>query len=192
MEFSDKLKKGTEANHKILDRHKFVKNIGNKTGGYYVDLHNIILNEIKLIICKTTIEFPEYFHRFNKNYNKYRLVTNDDLYNSDSMNKYLQKLNEDSNDKELLLSHMYIWWLGVLYGGQMIKKVLQSYNSRDEFKEYICFIFDSDNRVEFIKKFKMYLNEHVQNEDTFIRNVNILYIFVNDLFNELDNKIEEK
>jgi hypothetical protein len=99
--FSDKLKEETKEKHKILDTHPFVKSIFEKssepntmntTTGYYLDLHLIILNEIKLILKEKSSEFPEYFKFFNKDYHQQHEVTNN-LLNYKSVILLINKLH---------------------------------------------------------------------------------------------------
>jgi heme oxygenase len=202
--FSDKLKEETKEKHKILDTHPFVKSIfakssessessessiTNTTTGYYLDLHLIILNEIKLILKEKSGEFPEYFKFFNKDYHQQHEVT-DNLLNYKSVILLINKLHIDAYNKELLLSHMYIWWLGVLYGGQMIKRSIIKKNP--DLSEYTSLIFDFECNVkEFIVDFKNYLDDTVIHKDEFIENVNIVYTFIKNVFDEIQlNEME--
>jgi heme oxygenase len=194
--FSDKLKEETKEKHKILDTHPFVKSIfaklsessesstgNNTTTGYYLDLHLTMLNEIKLILKEKSGEFPEYFKFFNKDYHQQHEVT-DNLLNYKSVILLINKLHIDAYNKELLLSHMYIWWLGVLYGGQMIKRSIIKKNP--DLSEYTSLIFDFDCNVkEFIVDFKNYLDDTVIHKDEFIENVNIVYTFIKNVFDEI-------
>lgn len=195
--FSSKLKEETKEKHKILDTHPFVKSIFTKTNptgstpikentttGYYLDLHLIILNEIKLILKERSGEFPEYFGVFNKDYHQQHEVTNN-LLNYKSVILLINKIHIDAYNKELLLSHMYIWWLGVLYGGQMIKRSIIKKNP--DLLEYTSLIFDFDCNVkEFIIDFKDYLDITIIHKDEFIENVNIVYTFIKNVFDEIN------
>jgi heme oxygenase len=196
--FTKRLKEETKVNHKILDTHYFVKSIFSNgavneeksdytaTTGYYLDLHLLMLNEIQLILKESLYQFPEYFKEFNKDYNKQQEVNND-IINYKSVISLINKLHSDSRNKELLLSHMYIWWLGVLYGGQMIKRSITKRNPH--LLDYTNLIFNFNcNTKTFIFDFKEYLENSINNQDHFIDNVNEVYLLIQDVFDELTNK----
>lgn len=196
--FTKRLKEETKENHKILDTHYFVKSIFSsgavneeKSGdtaitGYYLDLHLLMLNEIQLILKESLYQFPEYFKEFYKDYDKQHEVNND-IINYKSVISLINKLHSDSRNKELLLSHMYIWWLGVLYGGQMIKRSITKRNPH--LLDYTNLIFNFNcNTKTFIFDFKEYLENSINNQDHFIDNVNEVYLLIQDVFDELTNK----
>lgn len=193
--FTERLKEETRDNHKILDTHYFVKSIFKQsderndkqystTTEYYLDLHLIMLHEINFLLQQSQFNFQESFNCFlNNDYSKRPDVKND-ILNCKSMISLINKLHMDSRNKELLSSHMYIWWLGVLYGGQMIKRSINKQNPH--LSEYTDLIFDLDCNVkEFILYFKEYLNNSIIQKDDFINNVNTVYLLIKDVFDEL-------
>ncbi|NDA64494.1 MAG: hypothetical protein EBX50_21065, partial [Chitinophagia bacterium] len=154
--FTLRLKRATKENHTKLDTHEFVKGLykenNDKNALFYLELHYIILNELKELLSE--YENNECFKYFDKDYNIFKLT---DLCELGSVKRVIEKIRQDKKDKIIFMSHIYIWWLGVLFGGQMIKKLL---NKNEGLKEYIdvMFNFECNNR-ELIRELKDYLNE---------------------------------
>lgn len=187
--FTLRLKKATKENHTKLDTHEFVKGLykveNDKNALYYLELHYIILNELQELIDMSDVECFKYFR---KDYSIFKLS---DLLNMESVKRVIKKIREDKKDKILFTSHLYIWWLGVLFGGQMIKKLL---NKNDGLKEYINMMFDFEcNSRDIIRQFKDYINELVDEEceDKFIDNVNDVYLMIGEVFDEIRNKMNK-
>ena len=142
-----------------------------------------MLHEINLLLQQSPFSFPDSFNCFYKDYSN-RPSTNEDILNCKSVITLINKLHIDSKNKELLLSNMYIWWLGVLYGGQMIKKSINKHNPH--LLEYTDVIFDFDcNIKEFITYFKDYLDTSIMQKEQFIDNVNTVYLLIKNVFDEL-------
>ena len=114
-----------------------------------------------------------------------------DLGELGSVKGVINKIREDKNDDVLFMSHLYIWWLGVLFGGQMIKKLL---NKNEELMEYIDVMFNFEcNSRDLIRDFKDYLNELISSdecEERFIKNVNEVYLMIGKVFDEIINKMK--
>lgn len=190
--FTLRLKKATKDNHTKLDTHEFVKGLykddNDKSALYYLELHYIILKELQKVINGGDFETIDCFKYFDKDYSRFNLS---DLGDLGSIERVINKISEDKNDKVLFMSHLYIWWLGVLFGGQMIKKLL---NKKDDLKEYIDIIFNFEcNSRDLIRDFKDYLNELISSdecEEIFIKNVNEVYLMIGKVFDEIINKMK--
>ena len=184
--FTLRLKRETYDNHTILDTHTFVKSLYdenyNKKVEYYLELHYIILNELNVLINKKGREsFPNFFDYFDKEYIMYN---SSNLTERKSVRKVIEKIKSDSENGELFLCHLYIWWLGVLFGGQIIKKLINKNNDTLNNLTSVIFDFECDSK-ELVREFRKYLNTTITEEDKFIRNVNEVYLMIRDVFDEL-------
>ena len=190
--FTLRLKKATKENHTKLDTHEFVKGLykeyNDKNALYYLELHYIILKELQKLINDTESDSIDCFKYFDKDYSIFKLS---DLGELGSVKGVINKIREDKNDDVLFMSHLYIWWLGVLFGGQMIKKLL---NKNEELMEYIDVMFNFEcNSRDLIRDFKDYLNELISSdecEERFIKNVNEVYLMIGKVFDEIINKMK--
>ena len=191
--FTLRLKRETYDNHTILDTHIFVKSLYdenyNKNVEYYLELHYIILNELNVLINKKGREsFPNFFDYFDK---EYTIYNGSDLISRKSVRRVLDKINIDSENNELFICHLYIWWLGVLFGGQIIKKLINKNNNTLNELTGLIFDFGCDSR-ELVREFRKYLNSTILEEDKFIKNVNGIKIIYdhNYIINNLYLKIK--
>ena len=190
--FTLRLKKATKENHTKLDTHEFVKGLykeyNDKNALYYLELHYIILKELQKLINDTESDSIDCFKYFDKDYSIFKLS---DLGELGSVKGVINKIREDKNDDVLFMSHLYIWWLGVLFGGQMIKKLL---NKNEELMEYIDVMFNFEcNSRDLIRDFKDYLNELISSDECderFIKNVNEVYLMIGKVFDEIINKMK--
>jgi heme oxygenase len=190
--FTLRLKKATKQNHTKLDTHEFVKGLykedNDKNAVYYLELHYIILKELQVLINDSKSDTVDCFKYFDKDYSIFKLS---DLGELESVKGMIKKIRDDKNDEVLFMSHLYIWWLGVLFGGQMIKKLL---NKNEELKEYIdaMFNFECSSR-DLIRDFKDYLNQLISNDECemkFIKHVNEMYLMIGEIFDEIINKMK--
>jgi len=189
--FTLRLKRVTKENHTKLDTHEFVKGLykddNDKNAVYYLELHYIILNELKILLSE--YDTNECFKYFDKDYSIFKLT---DLGELGSVKRVIEKIRHDKKDKILFMSHIYIWWLGVLFGGQMIKKLL---NKNEGLKEYIDMMFNFEcNNRDLIRELKDYLNELISSyecEERFIKNANEVYLMIGEVFDEIINKMNK-
>ena len=191
--FTLRLKRETYDNHTVLDTHIFVKSLYdecyNRNVEYYLELHYIILNELNVLINKKGREsFPNFFDYF---YKEYIVYNGSDLKQHKSVKILLDKIIIDSDNSELFLCHLYIWWLGVLFGGQIIKKLINKNNNTLSNLTSVIFDFDCDSR-ELVREFRKHLNSTIVEEDKFIKNVNETYLIIRDVFDELTDSNEPK
>ena len=189
--FTDILKQETKQNHDIVDRHDFVKLLFNKDTKIiklYIDLHCVIFELLKI---KKPKNFPnECYNAFNKEYTytdiEYICEFNN-VYNYVFDIYYITNTDSEHNLSELdLLSHYYCWYLGVLYGGQMIKKVIP-----ENFKPQYDLIFNIEHKDRYIKLIKNYINERIKEKEEqiyFIDNVNKIYKNIKNIFDEMFKK----
>lgn len=187
--FTLRLKRETYDNHTILDTHIFVKSLYdenyNKNVEYYLELHYVILNELNVLINKKGREsFPNFFDYFDK---EYTIYNGSDLISRKSVRMVLDKINIDSENNELFICHLYIWWLGVLFGGQIIKKLINKNNNTLNELTGLIFDFGCDSR-ELVREFRKYLNSTILEEEKFIKNVNETYLMIRDVFDELTDE----
>ena len=189
--FTLRLKRSTKENHTKLDTHEFVKGLykddNDKNGLYYLELHYIILKELNKLLSECNYNNMDYFRYFEKDYSIFKLS---DLGELETVKRVIKKIREDKNDKVLFMTHIYIWWLGVLYGGQMIKKLLKK---NEVLREYIDVMFNFEcSSKDLIRELKDNLNELINKEmeEKFINNVNDVYVMIGEIFDEIINKMK--
>ena len=200
--FTDKLKKETSINHRILDTHLFVKTIyetticdsicdtnetdKNKYIKYYLDLHCIVLQRINDIIVEhnNLHDIPDFYKHFDKKYNEF--IKDSPLYKMDTVINYLKEITHD--DKYSFLTHCYSWYLAILYGGFMIKKYILSSCDDNLMLQQTDILFDFDcDKQWIIRDIKKYLNDTIVTEtdqNQFIQTVNMNYIDIKQIFDK--------
>lgn len=163
MSFTELLYEETKNLHNVVDRHPFVGLIRkNKMAGeMYINFNKLCINEIqKTIVLNDDVLYG----KLSKD------IMMPDVYISNVLSKILEHC------KEYPLESGYQFYLGLLFGGNILKKMLPEY---EEFLTY-------DNPKELIVEFKNYLCNNVNEKDydRFINNVKKLYILINELFDE--------
>lgn len=164
MSFSRSLYLQTKDAHRVVDSHPFIKNINKCDKAYklYFDLNKLCINEIQKHYDITTIDKELYR----------------DIYH---FSEYIDVILECKKVQQLLenckkhpLEHAYMFYLGLLFGGQMFNVK----NDDDLF--FVTFL----NRTNLISKFKSFLDLHVNENEyiTFICNVNSSYNLISDIF----------
>lgn len=136
------LKEATYEKHKIAENTVFMKNLFNKklsddTWADFLYQKCLIYNAIECIanacnllndlpdIQRTHYLYKDYMELTNKKHNHcYRQITID-YY------KYIIGLYPN---KTAILAHLYVWHMGDLYGGQMIKKIVPAPHESLSFK----------------------------------------------------------
>lgn len=170
--FTSILYKNTKDNHSKIDNHPFVKLIktNKNVGKLYINFNNICIN---IIQNKFNTEIKKgKFLDFKKCYNKlYRKILPNDFYISSNLN-YL--LNQCENYP---LEHAYMFYLGLLMGGNILIKFLP---------EYTEFLQFNDSK-QLINCFKNYLDNNIttkEDQEKFIKIVNKSYALINLVFND--------
>jgi heme oxygenase len=70
----------------------------------------------------------------------------------------------------------YAFYLGLLFGGNILKKMIPNKDEHD--------FFSFENPKQLITEFKNYLDNNVSNHDEFISNVNEVYKLIKEIFDE--------
>jgi len=161
--FTDKLYESTKDAHTSVDKHPFVSLIrkDKRAGEMYIDFNKICIHEIQKVM------YFEKLHRDTKDI-------------KERMEKYvsLQKLLDHC--KEYPLESAYQFYLGLLFGGNILKRMLPDHS---DFLTY-------DDPKELIKEFKAYLCTVPEaKQDAFISNVNVCYDLIRELFDEFYSEI---
>jgi heme oxygenase len=185
--FTLKLKNETMSNHRALDTHPFVKNMYTETVSkiniqYYIDLHFIILEFMENKIKNEIKDYPDFVDKFNYNKN----YKTKDVIQFNSVQKLIDNVSIDN-----IYAYCYSYYLGILFGGQIIKKLINKTN--DELlinKGNMLFNFECDKK-ELIKNIKDFLEMNIKKDkqQDFINQVNNIYLLTKDVFDEFDNNI---
>jgi len=167
LKFTDKLYKETKEMHSVVDRHPFVSLKNNKLAGErYINFNKICIFELQ-----QTLKLKD----VNLQIKLYRDIEQPDIFISDTLCKLLRHC------KEFPLESAYQFYLGLLFGGNILKKMLPDH----------CEFLTYNNKSELILELKDYLNKNVYDQEKFINNVNTAYKLIKELFDELINyKIE--
>ena len=170
MSFTDKLYNETKDAHTVVDRHPFVSMIRkNKTAGeMYINFNKICIHEIQTVLKLNDKSLQTKL---------YREIDIPDIFLTNTLNKLLNYC------KIYPLESAYQFYLGLLFGGNMLKKMLP------EAHEFLTY----DDSKELIKEFKAYLCNNIpeSEQDTFINNVNKSYELIKKLFDEFYNKLNK-
>ena len=158
----------TKAEHTIVDRHPFVSLIRkNKLAGQmYIDFNKICICEIQSVLKLKDVYLQNRLYRNNEK---------PEIYVSSTL---LELLN---HCKTYPLESAYQFYLGLLFGGNMLKKMLSEHN---DFLTY-------DNPKELIIEFKQYICDDVTDQDLFIENDNKSYRLIKKLFDEFYDNFKD-
>jgi len=171
MLFTDKLYLETKNAHTIVDKHPFVFMIRNNyhAGELYINLNKICIYHIQ-----TTLKLQNP-HLYSNLYRKIERLP--EIYITNTLLELIQHC------KTFPLESAYQFYLGLLFGGNMLKKMLPT--KHHDFLTY-------DNPKELISHFKTYLCNHISNtqQETFIQNVNKAYTLIAIIFDEFFDKIK--
>ena len=167
--FTDNLYMDTKNAHTQVDKHPFVSLIRtNKIAGtLYINFNKICIHEIQ----NSSHNIPEDLYK-----KLYRQIDLDDIYISPTLLEIIQHC------RSYPLESAYQFYLGLLFGGNMLKRMLPEYT---EFLTY-------ENNKQLISDFKNYLNNNITNQDQFIQRVNECYTLIKLLFDEYHVKIENE
>jgi hypothetical protein len=168
MSFSDRLRIETKNCHLIVDKHPFVSLIksNSKAGYLYMQFNKICVLELQKHKFGSDL-----FDKF-----KYDISEKDiDLSLKSKLNLFLERCNK------YYLEHFYMIQLGLLFGGNMLKKILPE----DEKYFFDTLNLSDKERIQLIQEFKTYLDNSITTESeqlTFIKNVNDSYLIIKDIF----------
>jgi hypothetical protein len=164
--FTDRLYLETKESHTQVDRHPFVSLIRKDkvAGEMYINFNKICIHEIQNVLK---------LKDNNLSTKLYRDIDLQEMYISNTLFKLL------NHCKTYPLESGYQFYLGLLFGGNMLKRMLPEHTS---FLTY-------ENNKELIKEFKSYLNKNIDNQDLFIKRVNEAYILIKQLFDEYHKKL---
>lgn len=167
--FSKILHDSTIHEHSKVDKHPFVEKIKiNKVAGnLYINFNKVCLDVIQK---NNKNEFIKSLHK--------DIFIETDFYINNDVNKLLERC------KMYPFEHGYMFGLGLLYGGNMLKKYLP------EHTEFLTFT-DSKNKI---KLFKETLDEitDVDEQNKFIKVVNDSYEIIYRIFETFNNRINKK
>jgi heme oxygenase len=174
MKFSEQLRIETKSTHLMVDRHPFVNLIKKnpKAGYLYMQFNKICVLELQ----KNVLSQKELlFSKFN-----YKISEKDidlSLINIPCFKSFLERCNQH------YLEHFYMIQLGLLFGGNMLKKILPE-NEKDFFD---IEGLSEQGRSELIKEFKDYLDNTIvdtTDQNNFIKIVNDSYLIIKNIFDE--------
>lgn len=162
MLFTDRLFKETCDSHKQVDRHPFVKKMRENPEDaiLYIQFNEKCIYEIQSTLNLKDQTLQKMLHR-----NVTKL--------SDSLN--ITELLDRC--KEQPLYHAYMFYLGLLAGGNLLKKYVPS--------DYIEILIFQEDTKYLIQRFKNYLNETIlteKDQNDFIKAVNISYSLIKECF----------
>lgn len=164
MSFTERLYTETKDSHKIVDKHPFVSLIRKDkyAGDIYVNFNKLCINEIQKILDLQDKDLQKKL---------YRNFTLPDVYITPTYYELLDHCNKYP------VESAYQFYLGLLFGGNMLKKMLPEHN---DFLTY-------ENSKQLIADFKLYLCKYiskVEDQEQFIDNVNKSYDIIKKLFDE--------
>jgi hypothetical protein len=163
MSFTDILYLETKDSHRQVDKHPFVSMIRKDkiAGDMYINFNKICIYKIQEVLKLKDINLQS---------NLYREFDLPDIYISPVLQEIL------THCKTYPLESAYQFYLGLLFGGNMLKRMLPEHN---DFLTY-------ENSIDLINDFKTYLCNNVDEIEKikFIENVNVSYKLIKKLFDE--------
>lgn len=168
MKFTERLYLETKDYHKVVDMHPFVSCIrkNDMAGEMYMNLNKICIYELQQYLQLNDTDLKNRL---------YRDVFQPEIFITNSLYELILLC------RKYPLELGYAFYLGLLFGGNMLKKMINNKDDHD--------IFEFDNPTQLIKEFKNYLDENVTNEDEFINTVNNVYKLIKEIFDEFYEKI---
>jgi len=179
MSFTDILALATKDSHSHVDKHPFVSMIRkNKLAGeMYINFNKVCINEIQKVLKLKDINLQSNLHR---EFKVPCLLSKSSVKVPDEVPSVI--LREILiHCKTYPLESAYQFYLGLLFGGNMLKRMLPEHN---DFLTY-------ENSKDLINNFKTYLCNNVDEIERikFIENVNLSYILIKKLFDEFYDKL---
>lgn len=173
MSFTDILRKSTHNSHIIVDKHPFVSLIRtNKCSGkIYVHFNQVCIN----VIQDTLKNKSNNLIKIDFYKKMYRDIPPFDFFISNNLLELLDRC------ERFPLEHSYLFYLGIMFGGNLLTKFLPEYTE----------FFKFDNSGKLIKDFKDYINKTVdtkEKQESFIKIVNESYTIIALVFDEFYKK----
>lgn len=167
MKFTERLYLETKESHTHVDKHPFVNLIRKNdiAAKLYIDLNKICIYELQKHLKLENLELQ------NK---LYREIEQPDMFINSDLNELLTLC------KQYPLEAEYMFKAGLIMGGNLLKKYV---NIEDH--DFLTF----KNPKELFNELKDYLEQYVQNHDSFIKNVNNIYKQIKKCFDYYFNKI---
>lgn len=181
--FTDILALVTKDSHSHVDKHPFVSMIRkNKLAGeMYINFNKVCINEIQKVLKLKDINLQSNLHR------EFKVPDGkvpdgkvpDGKVPDEVQSVILQEIL--IHCKTYPLESAYQFYLGLLFGGNMLKRMLPEHN---DFLTY-------ENSKDLINNFKTYLCNNVEEIERikFIENVNLSYKLIKKLFDEFYGKL---
>jgi hypothetical protein len=175
--FTERLYTETIDAHKIVDRHPFVESIRHNkdAGNLYINFNKICIYIIQKKFQESfeNNEFLSFKDLFNSLYRD--IPQTFDFYISPNLGLLLEAC------EKYPLEHAYMFYLGLLKGGNILKKSLPTHT---EFLHY-------NNSKELVNNFKKFLDDKYLNikiQDNFIDIVKHSYSLIEKIFGDYQNK----
>lgn len=142
----------TKELHKLVDNHEIVKQI--QKPEYTKCYINLIIDVLFLLEMKMDI-----------NNNLYNLIKRNPKVNKLNFNDINKKIMKDFENEINFKSQIYLWYLSLMAGGKLLKKILPN--------EYL-YLFDFEDGLK--QELKNFINEIPKEQhETFIENVKVMY-----------------
>jgi hypothetical protein len=165
MLFTERLYKETKDDHKNVDNHPFTKliKLNKDAGDMYINFNKMCINAIQAQVNCLPISLQKKLDRNCES--KWQRTCSD------------YELQLIKRCQEFPLEHSYLLNLGLILGGNLLKK----YISKDH-HSFLTF----ENSKELSLEFKTYLNNNVyiDYQDEFIENVKESYRLIKNIFDE--------
>lgn len=167
MLFTEELYNRTMDAHKVVDRHPFVSKIrkNKEAGKLYINFNKICIYQLEKGQHLISNIDDKLYRRLD--------ITDIEFPKVDSM-EMLKKRCE-----MYPLEHIYMFYLGLLFGGNMLSKMLPEHYDFLKFEE-------PKERIDILKS---YLNNNISNKDEFIEIVNESYGLINNIFDKLQELV---
>lgn len=160
--FTDKLYLDTKESHMMVDKHPFVSLIRSSelAGELYINFNKVCIYELQKTLKLKDLDLQSRLHRDIK-----KGLLNYDYKGFEDLLRHCRSFPLESG---------YQFYLGLLFGGGMLRRMLKGHDSFLCYMDSVCLISD----------FKEYLNGAVLNEGLFISRVNEGYRLIKMLFDE--------
>lgn len=178
--FTDELRADTKRLHTIVDKSPFVQLIREHkdVGKLYINFNKICIHLFQQRLDDSLGQYRNGFKRiYLKLYRKDLSLV--DVFISTNLSKLLRRC------EEFPLEHAYMFYLGLLNGGNILSKSLP---------QHLEFLKFGEPATDLIKEFKDYLNESVTTQtekDIFTARVNESYRIIKLVFDDYYKKKTE-
>lgn len=162
MDFCKRLYSETKEYHKQVDNHLFIELVRNdiKAGDIYIEFNKKCISVTQQYLCINKL-LQNKLHREIQTFN----------------NLTFNEIQLIKKCKEFPLEHEYLFKLGILSGGNLLKKTKGISETHYDFLTF-------DNSKQLVNEFKEYINYNVINKNDFIENVKNSYKLIKIIFDE--------